>query len=79
MVDLIYLDENENVVIDTSTAITTILLVFGSVKITSLDNNSEVGTLANDVEMLTLPANSGKYNVTANTSSKIAVVRMFYI
>ena len=79
MVDLVFLPDKEVVVIDTATAITTILLVFGSVKITSLSDNSDIGTLANDVEMLTLPANSGKYSITAAANSKIAVVRMFYI
>jgi hypothetical protein len=79
MVDLIYLPDKEVVVIDTATAITTVLLVFGSVKITSLSDNSDIASLSGDVEMITLPANSGKYSITASGNSKIAVVRMFYI
>jgi hypothetical protein len=79
MVDLIYLPDQEVVVIDTSTAITTILLVFGSVKITSLSDNSEVANLSGDIEMITLPANTGKYSVQSSGNTKIAVVRMFYI
>ncbi|MGC9188492.1 MAG: hypothetical protein ACP5F0_04270 [Sulfurihydrogenibium sp.] len=79
MVDLVFLPDSEVVVIDTSTAITTILLLFGSVKITSLSDNSEVANLSGDIEMITVPANSGKYSIQSSGNSKIAVVRMFYI
>jgi hypothetical protein len=79
MVDILYLPNSETVVIDTTTAITTILLIYGSVQITSLSDNAVIGTLASDVEMLTLPANSGKYSIASSDTSKIAIVRMFYI
>ncbi|MGC8869002.1 MAG: hypothetical protein ACP5P7_05025 [Sulfurihydrogenibium sp.] len=79
MVDLIFLPDKEVVVIDTATAITTILLLFGGVKITAISDNSEVANLSGDIEMITLPANSGKYSITSSGNSKIAVVRMFYI
>jgi hypothetical protein len=80
MVDLVFLPSKEQAVIDTATAITSILLLFGSVNITDTSGNT-VAILSGDIEIYTLPANSGKYVVKNDTdnNSKVAIIRMFYI
>ncbi|MGC9006751.1 MAG: hypothetical protein ACP5JX_04160 [Sulfurihydrogenibium sp.] len=80
MIDLMFLPSKEVAVIDTSTAITSIVLIYGAVNIVDANGNV-VATLQNDIEIYTIPANSGKYTIRNDTdyNSKVAVVRMFYI
>ncbi len=80
MIDLIFLPSKEQATVDTATAITSILLIYGAVNIVDTNGNI-VATLQDDIEIYTIPANSGKYIIRNDTeySSKVAIVRMFYI
>jgi hypothetical protein len=81
MVDLMFLGSDENFIIDTQTAITSILLIYGAVEIKNTSDNTVIATLKDDIELFTVPANSGKYTIANinSGSSKVAIVRMFYI
>jgi hypothetical protein len=81
MVDLMFLGSNENFIVDTQTAITSILLIYGAVEIKNTSDNTVIATLKDDIELFTVPANSGKYTIenVNSGSSKVAIIRMFYI
>lgn len=80
MVDLLFLPSKESATVDTATAITSLLLLYGEVEVKDI-SGSIVAVLKQDIEIYTLPANSGKYIVENNSdnSSKVAIIRMFYI
>ncbi len=80
MVDLLFLPSKERATIDTATAITSLLLLYGEVEVKDT-SGSIVAVLKEDIEIYTIPANTGKYIVENNSDypAKIAIIRMFYI
>ena len=79
MIDKISLNKDETFIIDSSTNIISVALIFGNVSITDTNNNN-IAVLNDNYDIFTIPANSGLYKLIGNSDySSVYIFRSFYI